>query len=672
MENLLKKIEENYDIPLDSQYDEKLELEFLQSFLNKFNIKEDPLSIERVTNQELLLAYLCLVDFRMPFQELKKAVGHFKSINNISSFESIKSILTLVFEFNDQHLVDSLSTIEFAKDDIEPRTKEYQAIKEAGLVPQLKKLHSLLKRNIGDTEEARKSFFDLLFNCTNEFFDVFLGMSVIVSIKEDIFVYRKKVEKDPEKDSKITQGFKDIMSLEIDAFTKNKLEKGKIYPLIDNIREREQTLQRMIKAREKKLTTIKEKLKSISFKDTIYFTKSFFTTLPESVRFTLIEYALMRNRDFYLEIEKELQKEEELTLLEQLFKATPFKFSKLTVEDKEYIMSYGNIEHIRKMMSLFGDKKFSFLKNKYFPIRDILVLSNPNIISTISKLLKQNLLSESFVEAHPEIFIDKMDYSFIDDSNIKGGKFKSLLLNIDELRKRKINTNRVSQISPSTLILDSDRLHDSLELIDDYKLEYSKLRNFELFENISLLGYLDQFIELGLYDIVQNDPNLINKKADILIARIKLCIQLGLPIRNEENGKLSSKITDEVFKVGTMPIADDKIKNFIENATSYYEDDEAFKILESTPRKKCDFEMEPEILSRYKENDLAYNINGILVSKNKVLSNYQMLTSCNNSLTEDQIIFNSIIHGSILNSNQLDSISEIFNPNKQKQKRQTF
>ena len=145
MEQLLKKIEETYDIPLENQYDEKLELEFLQSFLKKFDIENDPLSVEKISNQELLLAYLCLADYRISFQELKQKISCFNSINYISAYESIKGILTLLFEFNDQNLVDHLAKIGFGTEGIDINNEDYKVIKDAGLISQLKKINSLLQ-----------------------------------------------------------------------------------------------------------------------------------------------------------------------------------------------------------------------------------------------------------------------------------------------------------------------------------------------------------------------------------------------------------------------------------------------------------------------------------------------------------------------------------------------
>lgn len=671
MEMLLKKIEETYDIPLEDQYDEKLELQFLQSFLKKINIDSDPLSVEKISNKEFCLAYLCLAEFREPFQELQKKVNNFHFLDYISSYKSIKDIFSLLFEFNDHNLVDHLANLSYDIDEMDNNNEDLQMIKNAGLLSQLIKINSLLKRNIGDTPEARKSFFDLLISYTDEFFDVILGISVVISIKEDIFVYRTKYEP-TEKDDDVGKGLKKIMSLGIEPFTKDKLEKGKVYDLIASIREREQFLNRSIKAREKKLSTIKEKIKSISFKDTIYFTKSLLSSLPESVRYTLLEYSLIHNRNLYLKIEQELKEEEKLTILEQLFRNSYFKFSRLTDEEKKHIALYGNIESIRKMMELFSDKRFSFLKNKKFPIGDILVLSNPGIVNTISKLLNQNLISNSFVEKYPEIFVDTISNELKEQMRIKDGRFSDLLSNIDELRKRKISTNRVSNSSPSVLILDKETLKSNLELIDEYDISYGKIRNFEFFQDLSRIKFLDQFIELGLYDMIKNSPDMINQDAYKIINRIKLCIQLGIPIQNIDTLKLNSVITDETFKIGGMSISDDEVGKYVLNATRYYEDAEAFKILSTSQRKKTNFDYEPNCLSNFIENPQVYNINGVFVSRNKVISNYQTLKESDISLSDEQTIFNSIIHGGIFNSSELDSISEIFGYNNSKQKRQVI
>ena len=136
--------------------------------------------------------------------------------------------------------------------------------------------------------------------------------------------------------------------------------------------------------------------------------------------------------------------------------------------------------------------------------------------------------------------------------------------------------------------------------------------------------------------------------------------------------KLNSVITDETFKIGGMTISDDEVVKYVLNATSYYEDAEAFKILSTSQRKKTNFDYEPNCLSNFIENPQVYNINGVFVSRNKVISNYQKLKESDISLSDEQTIFNSIIHGGIFNSDELDSISEIFGYNNSKQKRQVI
>ena len=66
---------------------------------------------------------------------------------------------------------------------------------------------------------------------------------------------------------------------------------------------------------------------------------------------------------------------------------------------------------------------------------------------------------------------------------------------------------------------------------------------------------------------------------------------------------------------------------------------------------------------QYKKNEQVYDINGVKVSRNKVLRNYRILSNANPDVSDNELIFNSIIFGSLYNSDDLDNLSTAMNIN---------
>lgn len=411
------------------------------------------------------------------------------------------------------------------------------------------------------------------------------------------------------------------------------------------------------------MQTIKNKLMQIKTKGTIKVSKDLLKILPdENTKFKLLRHALIHNRDNYIELENELLREKSLSDLEKAFKKYSFKFSSLTEQEQDLLTKYGNLEQITKMLELLSDKQLSFLKNSNFPIAEILILSSPSIISTITRLYIQGNLTEDFIKRNKEIFVDEIKDELKDKVSIKDTKFTDFANNINSLKRRKINIKEISSKSPILLLKNNNELEEHLVITDQYKIPYGKLTSFDFLENKDAVNFIDKYIELGLSNLIISNPNIINEHPERTIKRIIVCKMLGIPFLDNQENKLSHNITDNTFKIGTMPIEDKDLDDFIENSTALYENAEALKILHQEKQNPHNIDEDP--LLRFMQDDNTYNINGVLISRNKTLRNYQILTDSNIDIPENEILFSSVVHGSILNTEELDTISLSLQSNK--------
>lgn len=661
MEQLIKEIEEEMKTDDSSiSEEEKKELEFLQKFTSSYKYS-DPKDIAKIDRKNFILAYLCTVKDKEDFSKLQETVELLEKINDVQDYNKIHKLIDLIFKFSDANLVTELSEIPLLEtgdgsiaESINSHQEEYKKFYTNDLIVPLSEIHTILKKCFCNDEQGRAAFFYLLKNYTSEFFNAIFRVMMLINATDDI-----KAE------SLIT-----VRGKKFENFLQKKLTTGKVYIALNKINERKEEILRKEKEREKrkhskekKMQTIKNKLMQIKTKGTIKVSKDLLKILPdENTKFKLLRHALIHNRDNYIELENELLREKSLSDLEKAFKKYSFKFSSLTEQEQDLLTKYGNLEQITKMLELLSDKQLSFLKNSNFPIAEILILSSPSIISTITRLYIQGNLTEDFIKRNKEIFVDEIKDELKDKVSIKDTKFTDFANNINSLKRRKINIKEISSKSPILLLKNNNELEEQLVITDQYKIPYGKLTSFDFLENKDAVNFIDKYIELGLSNLIISNSNIINEHPERTIKRIIVCKMLGIPFLDNQENKLSHNITDDTFKIGTMPIEDKDLDDFIENSTALYENAEALKILQQEKQNPHNIDEDP--LLRFMQDDNTYNINGVLISRNKALRNYQILTDSNIDIPENEILFSSVVHGSILNTEELDTISLSLQSNK--------
>ena len=108
-------------------------------------------------------------------------------------------------------------------------------------------------------------------------------------------------------------------------------------------------------------------------------------------------------------------------------------------------------------------------------------------------------------------------------------------------------------------------------------------------------------------------------------------------------------------------INDEDISEYVPNSVNRFLDANAYKAIYMN-KGKANATSIVEELEQYSVSDLEYNINGIIISKPKVLRNFTILEQdpgCS-ELSRYQKIFNAIIYGSVLDEQSINMISNVF------------
>lgn len=687
MEKLINYLEKYYDrklVPTELDENEQQELDFLESFVDEFDIN-DQVSVLGFDPKKFLLASLLSCNDYNNFEFLKEKV--YKLNNRFftnTNYDEIARINNLIVDFGLDEKLGLIRKLSYS--DIEDEENEIvEELKEDGLYEKAKNLYSLLKKYTGNDEEQR----ELIFDFCNEYYSVALVvLNAIATIKStaEALNFRKKVKVEKKKNTNTNvlnfdpttlpmiasfEALSSNMEEEFSPDTFNDKESRKAFKKIldvsnvtksyNSIMDRISFLKSLPNQRAKENNSNKRKkeklitqLKSFDLSKPIVLSRIFVESITdERIKYFILKIILKHNLEFHLETEKELEKEKEISVLEKLFKKSCFSFNDLSEEQKKNLLFYGNISNIEKILNLFTESNIHF--NDNFPIYDILLLSKPIFVSTILKLISANYITEAFVINTPEIFVNEISEELIDKANIKEGKYDRLVDNINILDDNKFDTLNISKKEKSILLMDSEELRKSINLVKLYGLDYSKGNNYDLIKNKKLIIIADKYIELGLRSYLKKHPNIVSNKSNTRLNRIELCRLLGIPVLVD--GKLNSKITDQEFRYGKNVIADIDILEYVPNSTNRYLNEDCYKLLLQND-DYTNYESEIELLEPYKVSESEYNIDGIIISRNKVLRNYNCLIK-NEELSKEDIIFNSVIFNSTLDDDQIETIVKL-------------
>ena len=631
MEHLIKEIEKHYNQQLkDITQDELDELEFLENFTESYN-KNNPASIIKLNKINFMLALLCTSKDKEKFKTLKDQTTSLEKINKINNSAPLKKIIELIFKFNEKNLLNELSEIPLLSTEdgkieeiVINHQKTYEKFYKENLIDALSELHVILSKCFVEDEIGRQKFFYLMGDYTSEFFDSIFSITILIQLGE----LKEKIENP-------------LISKELEE----SLKQGKIFEQLEKIENRKKELsekvkhnQKIKKQKEKKLQQINKKLKNINLKGSIQITNELLEILPnEETRFILLKQALSENRNSYYEIKPLLIQNEDNSIIENLFKKYVYDLKYLNEEEKEELLTKGNVEEIKNILQQLSENKLTFYKKENFPIVKILLNTNLKIVETIINLTKQQILSEEFIYKNYSIFFFEI--------------FNNLIKNIELLKQKKINLKNIN--IENILLEENKKLEENLTILEQYNFPTNNLTSFEILQNIETIKYLDIFIELELYDYIKENPNIINQDCKSIINKLLLYKQLGIDIKDKE---LLKNIINNTFKIGNTVIDDELLEEYIENQTIFYINEEINEILEKTKVTPINKNNEIEELEKYIQDDNIYNINGIIISKNKVLRNYQTLIK-NNDIDKKEILLNSIIYNSNLTEQEINIIN---------------
>lgn len=333
-----------------------------------------------------------------------------------------------------------------------------------------------------------------------------------------------------------------------------------------------------------------------------------------------------------------------------------------------------------KVEENFGikEKLFYLLYSYHYSLDDVMIddLSSVNIDILKNNLeeLKNSCISlsntnlEYIIKSNILIEKDKLKSlvsrgfinSTVVNKNIRllteENEFNNFSKNISLFENNGINIVDIVNGYYEFLFINNSYLEEVLKLSSLYGI---KLDNDKLIRLIDVTNFdnIDLYIEEGYHDFIVNNINLL-EQGDLIPKRIH--------INNLVNSELvdSNSISSELVNEGSFFVPNSSLDSACGSKIYVVENKEIKHILDNSNRLSISNDtMCSDVVLKldreYRDNDV-YSFDGIIISRNKVLRNLEVLKNTNYSLYD--IVLNSIIYNSILGVDDIKTItSEIKN-----------
>ena len=293
----------------------------------------------------------------------------------------------------------------------------------------------------------------------------------------------------------------------------------------------------------------------------------------EEILVACLEYVYEHNKIYYEKLEAEYLDKSANSVMKfmQYFKTIGINFDTLNDELKSKIMEE-SLENVKKKMSII--MKLSEA-DSYI---NILINNNLSDLEKLMDYTKKQYISVSFIKENSNILTNRNDYN-------------NFVENMEILLSKKVNIKKYE--SNNFLLANHNTLVDNIVFLESIGVSFAKANDLS-FLGLSLKDKIEKFVEVGLEDIIFENPDILNCD-DELAERI-----------------IITKM------VGEEPIEGNTIKDFVLNKDKFFVSQNAISnyLLDRNNREYQN--KEAIFISDTNSTALSYNVDGIIIPKTRV------------------------------------------------------
>ena len=332
----------------------------------------------------------------------------------------------------------------------------------------------------------------------------------------------------------------------------------------------------------------------------------------EEVRLKVLQLVYEHNKEYY---------EQLLAEYNELSQNSTIHYQRLLKEndieiDAQTIMQ-NSVQNVKDMIAKL--KSVGITNTKV--IGEILQITDIETFNQVISFFVNNTLTSKITDITPMLF-DK-------DSD----EYKNLLVNTKMIKEQGINPRNFEE-TQIIFISDPSIVQRNIEFLKAYSFDKSIIKgiDYRFLLNENLLEVLDLFIELGLESFLEEDLSILNYYKNI--NRIRVMKELNIPITSLDELK-------EILTTDQFLLSDEDIMKYVEQ-------------IDPTSIKMDDIPDEIPRLKQF-ESTRTYNINGVILSKNRVQRNY--CESKDDEEIENKLMY-SILHTSIMTQTEYETVKQ--------------
>lgn len=380
--------------------------------------------------------------------------------------------------------------------------------------------------------------------------------------------------------------------------------------------------------------------------------------------------------------------------LRDVFEKNGLDFSKINKNYLKILQTKGDLDNIEGVFRAITSNRMNFLldSKKEKLLVQFLLYSNENTINDVCQLFKENSVSSDFFASYLPVFFASENGELKREKNIR----KRKLSETSEYQKEEKNNNLNVVAMHNDFIKNFNYMKNNFQ-IDSKKLLEREVRLLTLshelllrrIEELELYGYdihdskfplstltssnimehTDRFIELGEEQYIKRFASKLTYNCKDIAERIYAYQYQGL---DYYSGKYYGTIKMEVTDLkSSCAIPEYAIKQIVPtDVDDLLYGDKYKQIIDFYPARKISDETlrEPIIMDldeKYKVNESTYKFDDILISRKKVLRNYELLKTTPLLSPEEKdiqrMLLVSTINNSLLNSSQIEFIDRKIN-----------
>ncbi len=355
---------------------------------------------------------------------------------------------------------------------------------------------------------------------------------------------------------------------------------------------------------------LEQKIVQALQKEEITAAKTLLTKINDpEIRLAILKLVYEHNKEYYDAL---IEEHRQLSLNSSIHYQTLLQENNINI-DVQTIM-HNKVEDVKRMIITLR----SVMIVEPIVVGRILQITDVETFDKLMVYFANGTLKPSLVEVNPNIFDKKSD------------EFKNFLVNIRMIKDQSINPRNFNE-SQFIFISDPSLVQRNIEFLKAYSFEKSinKDLDYHFLLNPSLLEILDKMLELGLEKFLEEDLSILNYYKNL--NRIRVIKELNIPITSLEQLK-------EILTTETFLLADEDILKYVEQI--------------DTSSIKMDSIPDEITRLRQFEQYRTYNINGVIISKNRVKRNYSEADD-----VENKTLY-SILHNSIMTQTEYETVKQ--------------